>query len=191
MAPHMALAEIGCAYEVAEVGFEDPADAPAEYRRLNPHGRVPALEDDGFVLTESAAILLYLAERFPEARLLPDDPRERADAYRWLLYLTNTLQPAFLRFFYSERYGSDAAREAAALGEAFDWIDSELAGRAWLVGEARTAADLFLFMLVRWGRRLEPPAWSRTALRAHALRSLELPGVARMLDEQGLERPRL
>ena len=191
MAPHAALAEIGCPYEVVAVDFDNPADAPGEYRRLNPHGRVPTLEDGDFVLTESAAILLYLAERFPEARLLPDDPRERAEAYRWLLFLTNTLQPGFLRFFYPERYGSDAAREGAALAESFDWIDGELAGRTWLVGDERTAADLFLFMLVRWGRRLDPPAWERPNLRAFAIRALELPGVERMLAEQGLERPAL
>jgi glutathione S-transferase len=192
MAPHTALAEIGCDYELVRVGFDDPAEATEEYRRLNPWGRVPTLEEGDFVLTESAAILLYLAERFPEARLLPPAAtRERADTVRWLMYLTNTLQPAFLRFFYPERYGSDAEREAATLGEHFDWIDAELRGREWLVGEERSAADLFLFMLVRWGRRLEPPAWERPALRAHALRMLARPAVLRMLDEQGLERPEL
>jgi glutathione S-transferase len=191
MAPHLALAEIGCDYELVRVGFDDPAEASEEYRRLNPWGRVPTLQDGDFVLTESAAILLYLAERFPEARLLPAAARERADAYRWLLYLTNTLQPAFLRFFYPQRYGSDADREAATLGEHFDWIDGELREREWLVGDERSAADLFLFMLVRWGRRLAPPAWERPALRAHAQRMLARPAVLRMLDEQGLERPEL
>jgi glutathione S-transferase len=191
MAPHLALAEIGCDYEVAAVDFEDPADAPAEYRLLNRWGRVPTLEDDGFVLTESAAIILYLAERFPEARLLPGDLHERADATRWLLYLTNTLQPAFLRFVYPERYGSDAAREGASLAEHFDWIDAELGAGPWLVGAERSAADLFLFMLVRWGRRLDRPAWDRPNLRAFARRMLERPAVLRLLDEQGLEVPAL
>jgi glutathione S-transferase len=191
MAPHAALAEIGCPYEVVAVEFENPADAPEEYRRLNPHGRVPTLEDGDFLLTESVAIILYLAERFPEERLLPEDPRERAEAYRWLLFLTNTLQPGFLRFFYPERYGSDRAREAATLADYFDWIDGELEGRAWLVGDERTAADLFLFMLSRWARRLERPAWERPNLRAHWLRTLELPGVRRMVAEQGLDVPSL
>jgi glutathione S-transferase len=191
LAPHIALAEIGCDYALVEVGFDDPADAPDEYRRLNPWGRVPTLEDGDFVLTESAAILLYLAEKFPEAALLPADQRERAEAYRWLLYLTNTLQPAFLRFFYPERYGSDAAREGEALAAAFDWIDGELAGRDWLAGGERSAADLFLFMLVRWGRRLDPPAWERPALRAHWLRLVERPAVRQALDEQRIEIPAL
>jgi glutathione S-transferase len=191
LAPHAALAEIGVDYELAEVGFEEPAAADPGYRRLNPWGRVPTLEDGDFVLTESAAILLYLAERFPEARLLPEDARERAEAYRWLMYLTNTLQPAFMRFFYPERYGSDAAREEAALAEHFDWIDGELAGRTWLAGGERTVADLFLWMLVRWGRRLAPPAWERPNVRAYFLRLLERPALWRVLDEQGLELPAL
>jgi glutathione S-transferase len=193
MAPHAALAEIGCDYELAAVSFEEPSAAPPEYRRLNPHGRVPTLEDGDLVLTESAAILLHLADRFPAARLAPPPgTAERAELYRWLLYLTNTLQPAFMRFFYPERYGSDPAREAEALAEHFDLLDRELAGRDWLAGGAeRSAADLFLFMLTRWGRRLEPAAWERPALRAHFERLLERPGVRRMLDEQGLELPAL
>jgi glutathione S-transferase len=191
MAPHAALAEAGAEYELAHVDWDDPADAPAEYRRLNPQGRVPTLEDDGLVLTESAAILLYLAEKFPEARLLPADLRDRAEAYRWLLFLTNTVQPAFMRAAYPHRYGSDADREAAALAEHYDLLDRRLEGREWLAGPERSVADLFGFMLVRWGRRFDPPAWARPNLRAFVLRSLELPGVVRTLDEQGLERPSL
>jgi glutathione S-transferase len=192
MAPHLALIELGVDYELVAVGFEDPADAPAEYRRLNPWGRVPTLEDDGFVLTESAAILLHLADTHPEPRLLPPvGTRQRADAYRWLLFLTNTVQPGFMRCFYPERYGADGAREAAAVASAFDAIDGELAGRDWLAGGELTVADLFLFMLTRWGRRLDPPAWERPHVRAHFLRMLERPATRRMLAEQGLEIPAL
>ena len=115
------------------------------------------------MLTESAAILLYLADRFPEAQLAPAD---RADYYRWLVFQTNTVQTAMLRFFYPERYGGGdkaaaAARDAA---EAFDILDRALEGRTWLAAEHRTGADLFLFMLTRWGRRLErPPGTGRTS----------------------------
>ena len=68
-------------------------------------------------------------------------------------------------------------------------IERELEGREWLAGEHRTGADLFLFMLVRWARRIEPPAWERPNLRAHWLRTLALPGVRRMVAEQELELP--
>jgi len=173
MAPHAALAEIGADYRLVEI--------------------VPTLvdEESGHVLTESAAILLYLGDRFPASQLAPAD---RADYYRWLVFLTNTVQTAFLRFFYPERYGgADDVADAGSrdAGEAFDIVERALEGRTWLAAEHRTGVDLFLFMVTRWGRRLEHPAWDRPNIRRHALASLELPGVQRMLDEQGLEIPSL
>ena len=144
------------------------------------------------MLTESAAILLHLADRFPEAGLAPPlGTRERAELYRRLMHLTNTMQPAMMRYFYPERYGPEGVEELAA-AEAqteFGRVDAYLEGREWLVGDTRSAADLFLFMVVRWGRRLHPPAWDLPNLRAHWLRTIELPGVRRMMDEQGLEIP--
>lgn len=192
MAPHAALAEIGVDYRLVEISRED-AQSDEKYRALNPLGVVPTLvdEESGLVLTESAAILLYLGDRFPESRLAP---AERADYFRWLVFLTNTVQTAMLRYFYPERYGSaDAVTAAAArdAAEAFDILDRALEDRTWLAAEHRTGADLFLFMVTRWGRRLERPAWDRQNLRRHFLAVLELPGVRRMLDEQGLDIPAL
>lgn len=187
MAPHAALAEIGVDYELVLIE-RDEAQADAGYRALNPLGVVPTLVDGALVLTESAAILLYLADRYPEARLAPE---ERADFYRWLVFMTNTLQTTMLRFFYPDRYGSGDVG-AVALAEAerhFDLIESHLESRVWLVGEHRTGADLFLLMLTRWGRQLDTPAWERPHLRAHFLRTLALPGVQRMFEEERLELP--
>ena len=187
MAPHAALAEIGVAYGLVEID-RDTAQADAAYRALNPLGVVPTLVDGDLVVTESAAILLYLADRYPEAQLAPAD---RSELYPKLVFMTNTMQTTMLRFFYPERYGdgtvADVARADA--GRLYDLMDGALDGRDWLVGDHRTAADLFLFMLTRWGRFLEPAAWDRPRLRAHFLRTLELPGVARMIEEQGLELP--
>jgi glutathione S-transferase len=192
MAPHAALAEIGVEYRLVEIGREE-AQGEERYRALNPLGVVPTLVDDeqNLVLTESAAIVLYLGDRFPESQLAPAG---RAGYYRWLVFQTNTVQTAMLRWFYPERYGGgDKAMEAAGrdAAEAFDILDRALEGRTWLAAEHRTGADLFLFMLTRWGRRLEPAAWDRPNLRRHFLATLELPGVRRMLDEQGLEIPSL
>ncbi len=190
MALHAALAEIGVDYRLVEIGREE-AQGDDGYRALNPLGVVPTLvdEEQGLVLTESAAILLYLGDRFPEAQLAPAD---RADYYRWLVFLTNTVQTAMLRFFYPERYGEEEAVAAAAArdaAEAFDVVDRALEGRTWLAAEHRTGADLFLFMVTRWGRRLEPPAWDRPNLREHFRATLALPGVGRMIEEQGLDVP--
>jgi glutathione S-transferase len=190
MAPHAALAEIGVDYGLVEIGREE-AQSDEKYRALNPLGVVPTLidEEEGLVLPESAAILLHLGDRYPESQLAPAD---RADYYRWLVFLTNSVQTAMLRWFYPERYGDgDEVGTAAArdAGEAFDVLDRALEGRTWLAAEHRTGADLFLFMLTRWARRLEHPAWDRPNLRAHFLAAGALPGVRRMLAEQGLDLP--
>ena len=187
MAPHAALAEIGVDYELVLIE-RDEAQADPGYRALNPLGVVPTLVDGELALSESAAIILYLADRYPEARLAPPD---RAEFYRWLVFMTNTLQTTFLRFFYPERYGGGAVEDVAH-AEAqrhFDLIESHLDGREWIAGEHRTGADLFLLMLTRWGRRLDPPAWDRPRLRAHFLRTLALPGVRRMFEEEQLDLP--
>ena len=197
MAPHAALAEAGADYELVRVELGETGEAPADYLALNPWGRVPTLVDGDLVLTESAAIVLHVADRFPEARLVPRvGSPERSNVYRWLVYLTNTVQATYMRWRYPERYTADpageagiVAREADTLRRHFDWIDEQLAGRPWLVGQERTGADLYLFMLTRWARSQEPAAWDRPTLRGHVLRTLELPGVARMIAEQGLELP--
>jgi glutathione S-transferase len=192
MAPHAALAEIGVEYELVEVVRDDAGRVPADYLALNPSGRVPTLEDGALVVTESAAILLHLGDRYPDTHLIPDvGTAERTELYRSLLNQTNTLQPALMRVMYPERYGEVGVREAAVADaqEQVERLDGQLANRLWLVGNERTAADLFLFMLTRWGRHLDPPAWDRPNIRAHFVRTLALPGVGRMMDEQGLERP--
>jgi glutathione S-transferase len=192
MAPHAALAEIGAPYELVLVERDENGRSSAEYLALNPWGKIPTLEDGDLVLTESAAICLHLADRFPEARLAPPvGTRERSELYRWLLWLTNTIQPAELRQMYPDRFGPDGVSERAEaeLHEHYTLIDGHLADRDWLVGDKRTVADLFLFMVTRWGRHLTPPAWDRPNLRTHWLRTLALPGVGKMIEEQGLELP--
>ena len=194
MAPHAALAEIGVQYELVRVERDEDGRPSDGYFALNPSGKIPTLEDGDLVLTESAAICLHLADTFPDARLAPPlGSHERAELYRWLMYLTNTVQPAQMRHFYPQRFGSEGVGEAAdaELARHYDLLDAHLDGREWLVGDERTVADLFLFMLTRWGRFLEPPAWERPNLRAHWLRTLALPGVSRMIEEQGLELPAL
>jgi glutathione S-transferase len=192
IAPHAALAEIGVPYELVLVERDENGRPSDDYFALNPWGRIPTLEDGDLVLTESAAICLHLGERFPNASLVPPaGTRDRSELYRWLLWLSNTVQTAQLRYFYPHRYGAEGVKEAAEaeLYEHHALIDGHLAGREWLVGEERTVADLFLFMLARWGRFLEPAAWERPNIRAHWLRTLALPGVTTMIEEQALELP--
>ena len=192
LAPHAVLAQIGTPYELVLVERDAEGRSTAEYLALNPWGKVPTFEDGDFVLTESAAICLHLADAFPEAGLAPPlGTRERSDHYRWLLWLSNTVQMTLMRHFYPERYGGDGVEDSANrdLAEHFALIDRHLHGREWLVGDEPTVADFFLFMLTRWGRFLEPAAWDRPNLRAHFLRALELRGPRTALEEQGLPLP--
>jgi glutathione S-transferase len=192
MAPHATLAEIGVPYELVRVERDPEGRPTAEYLALNPWGKIPTLEDGDFVLAESAAICLYLADKFPDARLAPPlGSPERAELYRWLLWLSNTVQMTQLRHFYPHRYGTEGVKDAADadLAAHYDLIDAHLDGREWLVGDERTVADFFLFMLTRWGRNLEPAAWERPNLRGHFLRALELRGPRAAVEEQGLELP--
>ena len=192
MAPHATLAEIGVEYELVRVERDADGKVTEEYLALNPWGKIPTLEDGDLVLTESAAICLHLADGFPDARLAPPvGTPERAELYRWLLWLSNTVQMTLMRHFYPERYGTEGVQEAAdaELAGHYELLDAHLADREWLVGDERTVADFFLFMLTRWGRFLEPAAWERPNLRAHWLRALELRGPRTVLEEQGLDLP--
>jgi glutathione S-transferase len=194
MAPHAALAEAGASYALARVAADEYAPRPPEYLRLNPWGQIPTLEDGDLVLTEASAIVLHIADRFPESRLAPPlGMPARSELYRWLAYLATAVQQIFMRWFYADRFTLDretapAIRTVAEteLRRHFDWIDGQLAGRAWLVGDERTGADIYLFMLMWWGRKLDPPARTAPNLGMHFDRMLGRPGVARMLVEQGL-----
>jgi len=186
MAPHAALAEAGADYELVRVVRDEDGRPPAAYFALNPSGRVPTLEDGQLVLTESAAIVVHIADRFPESGLLPPLGTDaRSDALRWLFFLTNTVQPTLLHVLYPERYGTAGVEEQARsdADELFDRIDAHLSDREWLVGDRRTGADLFLFMTSRWARHLEPKAWERPNLGPFYDRTAALSGVQRMLTE--------
>ena len=195
LAPHAALAEAGADYTLVLVEEDDRGQRPSAYLALNPWGQVPTLEDGDLVLTEAAAIMLHIADRFPEAGLgATVGTRARSELYRWLSYLSYAVQATYMHWFYPERFTTDpegaeaiGERAAATLRQHIDWIDGELATRLWLVGEALTVADLFLFMLTRWGRFQEPPAWDSPSLGEHFDRALQRPGVQRMMTEQGLE----
>jgi glutathione S-transferase len=159
---------------------------------------VPALLDGAQVVVEAPAIMLHLAEREPDGGLLPEPgSAARSRTYAWVSFLATMVQQAFMRRSYPERYsgaGEPAAVRAAAdrlLHEQFDCIDAQLPADGWIEGERCSIADLYLFMLTCWGANLTPTARERPRVRAHAARCLELAGVQRMLDEQGLLVPTL
>jgi glutathione S-transferase len=137
MAPHIALEEIGTPFELRLVDREHNAQKSPEYLRLNPNGLIPVLVDrdlGDLVLYESAAICLHLADRNPTARLAPAvGTAERAQCYKWLIHLTNTVQAELLAYFYPERQTDDAGATAQLkrhaerrVGEMMDRIETAL-----------------------------------------------------------------
>jgi glutathione S-transferase len=194
MAPHAALEEIGAPYRLVKLDLQAGEHLRPDYLKLNPKGRVPTLTDGDYVLSESAAIILYLAERHPASGLVPQDAPTRGHFFQWLLYLTNTPQPAFLEYFYPDRWFEDAARQAALkavaerrLGEMFAYLDESLAARGpYLLGASFSAADLFLHMLARWSRWLDKPAYRYPAIKRCADLVKARPAVQRMMQAEGL-----
>ena len=190
MAPTAALEEAGAEYELALVE-RDGTQAGPEYLAINPFGRVPSLVDGDLVLWESAAICMYIADKYPDSGLLPPPgTNERAVAMRWLVFLTNTVQPSLMDCLYPQRLVGEGSPAIEAvrdgnrerLGRWFDHIDGVLANGPYLLGETFSVADIYLQMLTRWGRWLPRQAWSLPHLGPHYNRLSERPSVARMLE---------
>ena len=203
MAPHMLLQELGVAHELRRVDRDHQAHKTPEYLRLNPNGSIPVLVDRRggaeLVLYESAAICLHLADTHPKAGLAPGlGTSERAHFYKWLMWLTNTLQATLMLYFYPERW-ADTAEAAAQVkahaesrcGALLDQLDIELArhGEPWLLGNAFSAVDPYALMLCRWTRGFARPARSLPHLAPYLQRMLARPAVQRAFAIEGLGQP--
>lgn len=199
LSPHMLLEELGVAYELVLVDRTRGAHHSAEYLRLNPNGRIPTLIDGDLVLYETAAICLHLVDRHPQAGLAPSvGTRERAEFYKWLIYLTNTLQAELLTYFYPERLTDDAVAAAqvkahaeARVGTMLDLIEKTLVENRgpYLLGQSYTAADPYLLMLARWTRMMHNPARNRPHLGRFCNMMVERPAVRRAFEQEGLGDP--
>jgi stringent starvation protein A len=162
------LAEKGLSYETVEI---DLSDRPAWLYELNPAGKVPVLDEDGWILPESAVIAEYLNERYPEPALWPDDPGERAAARLLVFRFDDFSAP-----YYALRRGVKGARER--FEEELAALDSILAGMPWLSGRAFGLADVAFLPWVLRARDLlgiDLTAWE--ALADWVDRACERPSV--------------
>jgi glutathione S-transferase len=175
MVVHQALLEIGAPHELKRVDFETGAQRDPAYLSLNPQGVVPTLIIDGKPMVESAAILMMLADRHPEARLAPAfGTPEREAWYQWVVYLSNSLAATYRFWFYPPDLGSPehspAVRAALQrkIESVWDRLDAHLAGNGpYMLGPEFSGVDLLLTMLMRWSRNMP-----RTALEWPALKVL-------------------
>ena len=201
MAPHILLEETGVPFELVLVDRTEGVHKTQQYLRLNPNGLIPVLTDGDLVLYESAAICLHLCDSVPEAALAPAlGSPERAHFYKWLMWLTNTLQATLSIYFYPERWMNASnpagAAELRTHAEArvrvlLDQLDAELArhGGPWLLGANYTALDAYALMLCRWTRNFTQPARTRPQLGPYLQRVLARPAVIRAFNAEGLAQP--
>jgi glutathione S-transferase len=201
LTPHMLLEEIGAPFELVFVDRANAAHKSPAYLKLNPNGQIPVLVDGNFVLYETAAICLYLADRFPEAKLGPPlQTPERAHFYQWLIWCTNTLQAMLLHYFYPERIVDDGdegaatqvkKRAEARAGAMLDRLDEQIAshGGDWLLGSTFSAVDPYVLMLCRWTRNFARPARSLPHLAPYLQRMLARAAVQRAFATEKLSTP--
>jgi glutathione S-transferase len=211
LAPHVLLRELGTPFELALVDRATAAHKSAEYLRLNPNGLIPVLVDrreavagtgGELVLYETAAILLHLADTHPDAGLAPaTGTAARAHFYKWLVWLTNTLQATLIHYFYPERMVAEGnadgaaqvkARAMARVGLLLEQLDAQLAahGQPWLLGARYSVADPMAWMLTRWTRHFaERPARSFEHIAAYQQRMLARPAVLSAIAAEGLQAP--
>ena len=169
MTVHIALHEIGIPFEARPMSFKSNDLRSPGYLALNPEGKVPTLVTDGGPLTEVAAILYYLAKRFPDAGLLPrDDIDADAQALSWMSFAASTLHPARTR-------GLGHAREVWGIA------DRRL-GSGWALGRY-SIADIHLFRLYwRLANSLKPAPETFPNLTAHYARMMARPAVQRTIE---------
>ena len=194
MAPRFVLEKIDVDYELVLLDRASSAQKNSEYLALNPLGRIPTLLDGQLVLYESAAICIYLAEKHPQAMLMPEvlGP-QRALFYQWMIYLTNTLQAELMLFFYPQRYVSEPENTARFLdsleqriAEMLGYIDAQLEHSDFLLGEQVSVCDYFLFMLCVWADELKKPPLTYTYLSKTLKKVAALAEVSGVCQDENL-----
>ena len=182
----------GKPYEAVRVTREERYQ-PA-YLAINPAGAVPALEHEGWVLTQNAAILNYIADLNPGSGLGGDgSAKSRAEVNKWLAYANSDVHPAFLPLFGSTAYLEDAAlidksKEVARakVRKLYERADEQLQSNAWIAGDTRSIADPYLYVTYRWARGTGVDLSGLDHLAAFAARIESDPAVQKVLKDEGL-----
>jgi glutathione S-transferase len=195
LASHIVLEELGIAYESVLISLADGDHKRPEFLRMNPKGRVPALNVDGKILTESVAILTYLGGGYAERGLWPKETWKQAEALSLMSWLSSTVHTTVAGIWRPERYATDAAAKdhikatsKENLLKYFDDIDKMLLGRSFAMGGQYGVCDPYLLVFYRWGNRLGIdmktlyPVWTK-----HALRVFSRPTVRRVFEAEGIE----
>jgi glutathione S-transferase len=192
LASHIALEDAGATYEAKRIDFSKREQQAPEYLAINPKARVPALVTPRGILTETPAMLAFIAQTFPAARLAPiDDPFAFAEVQAFNSYLCSSLHVAHAHRMRGYRWADDPAAIAAmqkkvpeSVGAGFDLIEQHMLRGPWVMGEAYTIADPYLFTLAQWleADGVDPARLPRVI--AHRNRMLDRPSVRKAIAEE-------
>ena len=157
MASHIALEEASASYETARLEFSQGDQRKPDYLKVNPKGRVPAIVTDSGILTETPAILAWIAQTHPQAKLAPTEPFEFAKAQAFNSYLCATVHPAHAHRPRAARWSDDPAAQETMkakvphnMSECFTLIENELFKGPWVMGAAYSMCDPYLYTLSGW-----------------------------------------
>ncbi len=189
LSPHIVLRESGTQFDLEQVNNQEKkTKSGIDYWTINPKGQVPVLElDNGERLTEGPVIVQYIADKKPGAGLVP--PAGTSERYRvqeWLNFITSELHKSFGPIFRPTTPDAYKAISKENLGKRFDWLNKELAGRQYLMGDKFTVADAYLFTVLRWTSRIEIDLGKWPNLKAYVDRVAARPKVQEAMKTEGL-----
>jgi glutathione S-transferase len=192
-ASHIALREAGAEFQLRLVDFGAAEQRTPAYRKVNPKGRVPALQTERGIITETPAILAYIGQSHPEAQLAPvEDPFEFARLQAFNSYLCSTVHVAHAHSRRAERWADAPAaieemkrKAPEVMADCFALIDSEMFVGPWVMGERYTVADPYLFTLAQWlpAHRINIARFPK--IREHMSRMQQRPAVVATLAAEG------
>jgi glutathione S-transferase len=189
LSPHIVLRELGLPFELERVDTKAQQTASgANFTALNPKKYVPALQlDDGQVLTEGAVIVQYLADRKPDAQLVPaPGSMERYRVQEWLNYVASEVHKSFSPLFRASEEQRPALRDV--LAAKLEYIARQLEGHQFLTGERFSIADAYLFTVLNWSKRVGIDLGRWPALEAYLKRIFARPAVRSAMEAEGLLR---
>lgn len=192
LASHIALEDAGASYELKRIDFGKTEQQSQAYLQVNPKGRVPAVVTPRGILTETPAMLAYIAQSFPQARLAPlDDPFAFAQLLAFNSFLCSTLHVAHAHRMRGHRWADDPASFAdmqrkvpKSVGACYEMIETHMLRGPWVLGDAYTIADPYLFTLAQWleDDGVDPARIPRVI--EHRARMAERPNVRKALAEE-------
>lgn len=192
LAPHIASSELGIPLDLEQVDIrEKKTKSGKDYWTINPKGQVPLLEmDNGERLSEVPVILQYLSDQKPAAGLSPAaGSAERYRMLEWLNFVTSEMHKTYGPMFRPTTPDEFKKLSREVIGRRLEWLDKQLAGKHYLMGDKFTLADMYMFVVLRWSPIVGVDLSRYPNVKAYADRVAARPKVAEVLTAEGLQWP--